>query len=76
MTHLSTLFGKTKPSNEIGFTTQKKTDWVENPKSIQVNKKRKAGAPSQSVNYASICSYAGRYLFITLEIMPAYFANA
>ena len=60
MTVLSILFGKTKPSNEIGFTThtkKKKTDWVENPKSIQVNKKRKAGAPSQSVVYFQLCQH-------------------
>ena len=35
----------------------KETDWVENPKSIQVNKKRKAGAPSQSVVYFQLCQH-------------------
>ena len=36
---------KNKPSNEIKLSTRKE-DWVKNPKYIEANKKKKAGAPS------------------------------
>ena len=48
VTVLSILLERTFRQNQ--FSTQKE-DWVENPKSMEADSKRKAGGPSQSVMY-------------------------
>ena len=61
MTVLSILLECTFRQNQ--FSTQKE-DWVENPKSMEADSKRKAGGPSKSVIYFKLLSI--------WSIMPVY----